>query len=62
MQFRTLGPQGPRVSAIGLGCMGMSEFYGAHDDAESIRLIHHALDAGLDFLDTADISGPHTNE
>ena len=62
MQFRTLGPQGPRVSAIGLGCMGMSEFYGAHDDAESIRLIHHALDAGLDFLDTADIYGPHTNE
>ena len=62
MQFRTLGPQGPRVSAIGLGCMGMSEFYGAHDDAESIRLIHHALDAGLSFLDTADIYGPHTNE
>ncbi|HKT41460.1 MAG TPA: aldo/keto reductase [Rhodanobacteraceae bacterium] len=62
MQFRTLGPQGPQVSAIGLGCMGMSEFYGAHDDAESIRLIHHALDAGLDFFDTADIYGPLTNE
>ena len=62
MQFRTLGPKGPEVSAVGLGCMGMSEFYGAHDDAESVRLIHHALDAGLDFLDTADIYGPHTNE
>ncbi|MFS8639931.1 MAG: aldo/keto reductase [Symbiobacteriaceae bacterium] len=62
MKFRTLGPKGPQVSALGLGCMGMSEFYGAHDDAESIKLIHHALDAGLDFLDTADIYGPHTNE
>lgn len=62
MQFRTLGPQGPKVSALGLGCMGMSEFYGAHDDAESIKLIQHALDAGLNFLDTADIYGPHTNE
>jgi aryl-alcohol dehydrogenase-like predicted oxidoreductase len=62
MERRTLGPTGPQVSAIGLGCMGMSEFYGAHDDAESTRVIHHALDAGLDFLDTADIYGPHTNE
>jgi aryl-alcohol dehydrogenase-like predicted oxidoreductase len=62
MERRTLGPTGPQVSAIGLGCMGMSEFYGAHDDAESIKVIHHALDAGLDFLDTADIYGPHTNE
>ena len=62
MQARTLGPNGPQVSALGLGCMGMSEFYGAHDDAESIKLIHRALDAGLDFLDTADIYGPHTNE
>ncbi|MGH8146672.1 MAG: aldo/keto reductase [Rhodanobacteraceae bacterium] len=62
MQTRTLGPKGPQVSALGLGCMGMSEFYGAHDDAESIKLIHHALDSGLDFLDTADIYGPHTNE
>ncbi|HEY9112125.1 MAG TPA: aldo/keto reductase [Rhodanobacteraceae bacterium] len=62
MKFRTLGPKGPRVSAIGLGCMGMSEFYGARDDAESIKVIHHALDAGLNFLDTADIYGPHTNE
>ena len=62
MKFRTLGPKGPRVSALGLGCMGMSEFYGAHDDAASIKLIHHALDEGLDFLDIADIYGPHTNE
>ncbi|MBN8734882.1 MAG: aldo/keto reductase [Xanthomonadales bacterium] len=63
MQTRTLGPKGPQVSALGLGCMGMSWAYGgAHDDAESIRLIHHALDRGLDFLDTADIYGPHTNE
>ena len=62
MQTRTLGPHGPQVSALGLGCMGMSEFYGAHDDSESIGVIQHALDAGLDFLDTADIYGPHTNE
>ena len=62
MQFRTLGQHGPTVSALGLGCMGMSEFYGAHDDAESIELIHHALDTGLNLLDTADIYGPHTNE
>ncbi|HET7358541.1 MAG TPA: aldo/keto reductase [Rhodanobacteraceae bacterium] len=62
MQTRSLGPRGPVVSAIGLGCMGMSDFYGPHDDAESIKVIHHALDAGLDFLDTADMYGPHTNE
>jgi aryl-alcohol dehydrogenase-like predicted oxidoreductase len=62
MQTRTLGPKGPQVSALGLGCMGMSEFYGAHDDAESIALIHHALDSGVTLLDTADIYGPHTNE
>ncbi|HEY3521944.1 MAG TPA: aldo/keto reductase [Rhodanobacteraceae bacterium] len=62
MQHRTLGPKGPTISAIGLGCMGMSEFYGAADEAESVRTIHHALDAGLNFLDTADIYGPHTNE
>ncbi len=62
MQTRTLGSRSPQVSAIGLGCMGMSEFYGAHDDAESIKVIHHALDAGLNFLDTADIYGPFTNE
>ena len=62
MQFRTLGPKGPNVSALGLGCMGMSEFYGPHDDGESIELIHHALERGVSFLDTADIYGPHTNE
>ncbi|QYY31560.1 aldo/keto reductase [Cupriavidus pinatubonensis] len=59
---RQLGNHGPTVSAIGLGCMGMSDFYGAHDDAESIRTIHHALDRGITLLDTADIYGPHTNE
>ncbi len=62
MQRRTLGPNGPEVSAIGLGCMGMSEFYGAADDAESIATIRHALDAGLDFLDTADMYGSGANE
>ncbi len=59
---RQLGNHGPKVSAIGLGCMGMSDFYGAHDDAASIRTIHHALDRGITLLDTADIYGPHTNE
>ena len=62
MQTRTLGSRGPRVSALGLGCMGMSEFYGAHDDAESIRTLQHALDAGLNFLDTADMYGSGANE
>lgn len=62
MQTRTLGTNGPRVSALGLGCMGMSAFYGAHDDTESIATIHHALDRGLTLLDTADMYGPHTNE
>lgn len=62
MQTRTLGHQGPEVSALGLGCMGMSEFYGTPDDAESINTIHHALDLGINLLDTADIYGPHTNE
>ena len=62
MKFRTLGSKGPKVSALGLGCMGMSEFYGTRDDAQSIATIRHALDTGLNFLDTADVYGPHTNE
>jgi aryl-alcohol dehydrogenase-like predicted oxidoreductase len=62
MQTRPLGRNGPQVSALGLGCMGMSAFYGAHDDAESIATIHHALERGLNLLDTADMYGPHTNE
>jgi aryl-alcohol dehydrogenase-like predicted oxidoreductase len=61
MQRRTL-TTGLEVSAEGLGCMGMSEFYGAGDDEESIATIHEALDIGVDFLDTADMYGPFTNE
>jgi len=62
MKTRTLGSQGLTVSAVGLGCMGMSEFYGSSDDATSIATIHHALDVGVTFLDTSDLYGPHTNE
>src|SRR4051795_1041245 len=62
MQTRTLGLRGPTVSALGLGCMGMSEFYGARDDDESIATIHRALDLGVNFLDTSDVYGPYTNE
>src|SRR4029450_12665511 len=62
MQPRTLGRSGPTVSALGLGCMGMSEFYGESDDDESIATIHRALELGVNFLDPSDAYGPHTNE
>jgi aryl-alcohol dehydrogenase-like predicted oxidoreductase len=62
MEQRKLGTQGLTVSALGLGCMGMSWAYGAPDEAESIRTIHRALDLGVTFLDTAEIYGPYTNE
>lgn len=62
MKMRKLGRNGPEVSAIGLGCMGMSAFYGAHDDAQSTAVIHRALDLGVTLLDTAEMYGPLTNE
>ncbi len=63
MQTRVLGRDGPVVSALGLGCMGMSAFYGGRgDDAASIQVIHRALERGVTLLDTADMYGPHTNE
>jgi aryl-alcohol dehydrogenase-like predicted oxidoreductase len=62
MNFRKLGKKGPTVSAIGLGCMGMSEFYGSTDENQSIRTIHQALDWGINFFDTADMYGIGHNE
>ena len=62
MLTRTLGAQGLAVSALGLGCMGMSDFYGRRDDAESTATIQYAVDRGVTLFDTADAYGPHTNE
>jgi aryl-alcohol dehydrogenase-like predicted oxidoreductase len=62
MKTRTLGNRGPRVSAIGLGCMGMSQVYGRPDESEALATIQRALDLGVNFLDTADAYGPLTNE
>ena len=62
MEQRKLGSQGLVVSAVGLGCMGMSEFYGGADEKESIATIHRALDLGITFLDTSDVYGPFKNE
>ena len=62
MEQRALGKQGLLVSAEGLGCMGMSEFYGSADEGEAIATIHRALDLGVTFVDTSDIYGPFTNE
>ena len=62
MRERNLGSEGLVVSEIGLGCMGMSEFYGTENDEESIATIHRSIELGVTFLDTADMYGPFTNE
>jgi aryl-alcohol dehydrogenase-like predicted oxidoreductase len=62
MEHRLLGRSGPTVSALGLGCMGMSAFYGRTDEAESIATIHRAIELGITFLDTAELYGPYANE
>jgi len=62
MKMRKLGQGGPEVSAVGLGCMGMSAFYGGSDEAQSLAVIHRALDLGVTLFDTAEMYGPHTNE
>ena len=62
LKTRRLGNQGLTTSSLGLGCMGMSEFYGDRDDSESVATIHRALELGVTLLDTADVYGPHTNE
>ncbi len=62
MMTRQLGTNGPRVPALGLGCMGMSDFYGPADEAESVATIHAALDAGVTLLDTGDFYGSGHNE
>lgn len=62
MRMRKLGTEGLEVSALGLGCMGMSEFYGKTDEAEAVSTIHRAIELGITFLDTADMYGPFTNE
>ncbi|MGA7922612.1 MAG: aldo/keto reductase, partial [Thermoplasmata archaeon] len=62
MESRQLGKHGPQVSAIGLGCMPISQSYGMPDEVEGLETIHRALDLGVNFLDTADVYGPYTNE
>jgi aryl-alcohol dehydrogenase-like predicted oxidoreductase len=62
MKIKSLGSQGLVASELGFGCMGMSDFYGPRDDNESIKTIHHAIDRGISFFDTADMYGPYINE